>query len=202
MRLIGCVIAFEEAGFLEETLRALKTLVDLAVVVDGAFRAFPHHCPLSDDGTREIAHKHADVLVTQAQPWTDQVEKRNSYLIGSPDDWYLVADADEVPEGKLDRSVLTSDKIGFRLNCNRPNLPPTPVFRLFRHIQGIEYRHAHVLLWSPETEYIHPDSVPVLESLTLRHRTDERSPDRIRKKGLWHQWQTQHEAEAREEFKL
>ena len=201
MRVIGCVSVFNEVLMLADVLAALKPHVDMTVVADGPYRAFPHHRPASDDGTLDIAHELADVLITKARPWIDQVEKRNSYLIGSEGDWYFVIDGDEIVEGELDREKLTGEH-GHMVMLEQPDIPDRPVFRLFRHRRSLAYTHTHTLLWSPETGYIRPDEHPVIDGLRIRHRNMERPQERVKDKGVWLRWQKEHEREARSRFHL
>lgn len=202
MRLIGCLNVYQEAGFLEATLRALKRCVDLTVVVDGAYEHYPHHRPLSDDGTIDIAKQLADVVITRPTAWPTEVVKRNAYLIGKPGDWYLMNDADEVLVGDLDRSLLTDNATGYQLNMLRPPYPLMPIFRLFKHVDGLQYKEAHNLLWSPTTGYMLPESFPVINSPTFEHFTDNRDAERVLAKGTYYRWLQEEERGVRQRIKI
>lgn len=202
MTVYGCINAYNEADTIEDCAKALRSYTDKIIVVDGAYKAYPHTCPRSNNGTLEIMRSAADIFISKARAWKDEVEKRNAYLIGEPGDWYIVNDADEIIKGELDKSILHSNAIGYQMWIKRPNLPRSPIFRIFRHLEGVEYRYAHCLLWSPMTGPIRPDNMPIIDNPMFDHYTDSRSDERKRDKGVYYRWLQEYEAKARKKYNL
>jgi len=200
--IFGCINAYNEADMIEDCVEALRPYVDKIVIVDGAYKAYPHTCPRSINGTLEIIKNISDIFISQARAWEDEVEKRNAYLIGEVGDWYIVVDADEIIKGKIDRSIFNSSAIGYQMWIKRPSLPRSPVFRIFRHLEGLQYKYAHCLLWSPETGPIRPDTMPIIDSPMFDHYTDSRTDERKKNKGIYYRWLQEHEAKARKEYDL
>jgi len=87
--------AFNEARQLPMMLTTLPAQARV-VVIDGAYRDFPHEVPWSTDGTLEIAERFGCEIVTVRRPWESQIEKRTASLqFGT----VFVIDADELLEG-------------------------------------------------------------------------------------------------------
>ena len=217
MRVIGCCNAYQEAELLEACLTALRPLVDLLVVVDGAYRDFPWYgnSPESTDGSLALAQKLADVVVrcplnyngTHRVPWTDEIKKRSQYLIGWEGDYYLVVDADEMVEGTFDRAHVCL-KQDWGVMLYREEQPSTryPIHRLFMHRDGIHYRGTHHAVHVGDT-LLHPDKVVkiqenVFPGLTLRHTQCRRSLERSERKGTYYRELEQTEKAFRQQAGL
>jgi O-antigen biosynthesis protein len=82
-RISGCIICYNRASIVETCLRSLR-FVDELIVVDKS----------STDGTREIAERYADRLVTV--PWTPTVEETRAEAIAlCSHEWIVSLDDDE-----------------------------------------------------------------------------------------------------------
>ena len=54
MKIIGAMIVFNEASYIDQVLRFLMPIVDEVAIIDGPFEKYPHNSVESDDGTLEI----------------------------------------------------------------------------------------------------------------------------------------------------
>jgi hypothetical protein len=87
--------AFNEARQLPMMLATLPRGARV-VVIDGAYRSFPHEVPWSTDGTLEIAERFGCEVVRVDRPWDDQVAKRTVALAYGT---VFIIDADELLTG-------------------------------------------------------------------------------------------------------
>ena len=143
--IIACYNIYNEAKYLEESMKSIRDKVDRIIVVDGAYKKFPHDNPSSTDGTLEIALKYgAEFYLSKGvggEPWDSEIEKRNWYLKGEIGDVYLVVDGHEIWKGALPsppgdyRLVIKKDGEWLRFP------------RMFRHREGIFYMNHHYELW-------------------------------------------------------
>jgi glycosyltransferase involved in cell wall biosynthesis len=200
---VGCMIFYNEAWILERTIPALQRATDRVVLVDGPYEAFEHRGVMSDDGSYGIARKMlrgGDRLIARAQPWVDEVEKRNEYLAECEEgDWVLVADADEEVTGSLPalegwgyRLEMTDAKFGNKM----------PLFRLFKKGRKTEYRGAHNVIFENGT-LLNNEPMPMLEGLGLLHHRLLRPWNegiRSRAKGKYVQWLAEREGEFRDRW--
>jgi hypothetical protein len=121
--------------------------IDRIIVIDGAYKDFPHTYPYSDDQTCQIAGAFGCewIPAPAGRPWKDEVEKRNTYLVGEEGDWYFHIDADERLMG-----VLPEPKDGntYWLHINhRYGSGSSWIPRLFQHKGDTRYFGAHHHLW-------------------------------------------------------
>ncbi|MEN6431072.1 MAG: hypothetical protein ABFC80_09580, partial [Coriobacteriales bacterium] len=72
------ISAYQEARMLPMALGCLPDC--RVIVVDGAYQAFPHETPYSDDGTLEIARAWGAEVVEVSTAWPDQIAKRTFCL--------------------------------------------------------------------------------------------------------------------------
>ena len=117
----ACYIVFNAEQTLEESLNSIVPYVEKVVIIDGAFRDYPHKFPYSTDQTKEIAVKVCGEKLIWidcgAKAWIGQVTKRNEYLKHVPiGEWFIVIDADEVLKGNLRyafRTALRHDRANY-----------------------------------------------------------------------------------------
>lgn len=95
---------FNEAAFIEQTLREIYPYAGAATVADGAYAAFPYHGRdgASDDGTLELLRGFPDpegkitLLPAPGGPWESEIAKLNAILARCPaGEWHLRIDPDE-----------------------------------------------------------------------------------------------------------
>jgi len=137
MKKIACYNVYNEAEFLEESLKSIRNKVDLIVAVDGAYKKFPHEFPFSTDGTLAIAKKYADKVIENSEAWESEIFKRNQYLIGKSGDIYLVIDGHEIWTGDLIPPFGN-----FRIKWKKSD-GWHETFRMFEHKPGIHYKEFH-----------------------------------------------------------
>jgi len=141
MRLIACYNIYNEAQYLEESLKSIRDKVDLIVVVDGAYKKFPHKIPWSTDGSLEIARRYTPYVIERDRAWESEIAKRNAYLIGSVGDIYLVIDGHEIWSGDL-TPPFGNYRIKWKLSDGWHE-----AFRMFKHKLGIHYQQFHYSIW-------------------------------------------------------
>lgn len=149
-RISLCLIARNEAHFLDGCLESVKGLVDQIVVADTG----------STDETKAIAERHGAMVVDA--PWEDDFSKaRNACLPHATGDWVLLLDADErlIPEA-LPVLRKAADVGGFDCamlplaDALQLNTPPellttepakfkAPVFlhRFFKRDEGLKWKN-------------------------------------------------------------
>jgi len=143
MKLIAVYSVFNEAQYLEESILSIKNKVDTIVVVDGAYKKFPHNPKnfQSTDGTLAIANKYSDILITFPKAWPSEIYKRNKYLVGKPGDIYIQLDGHEIFTGEL-IPPFGNYRMKMKMSDGWHEF-----FRMFKHEPGIEYRKTHYKLW-------------------------------------------------------
>lgn len=121
------------------------------IVVDGAYKHFPHEVPWSTDRTEEIAWCYGAEWIPcpldgdgKPRPWHSQVEKRQAYLCGGQGDWYLVIDADVRLIGTLPE---LEDGKAYVFTSNDHRGGPVLVTQLFQHQGRVRYKGSHNALW-------------------------------------------------------
>ena len=196
--LIGCVNVFNEEASLRRCLLSLRGGVDRLVVVDGAYRGFPHEKPFSTDGTCAIAAEFADEVIEADAAWTDEIVKRNQYLVGKSGDYYLVVDADEEFSGAMPPLVDDDYEIELR---RTDDIDPYPVYRVFKHREGIKYKGTHHALWV-DGELLNHRPIKTLEGCHLKHYIGERDERRKLDKGIYYERLKLAEMSARRHYKL
>ncbi|MBI2504133.1 MAG: glycosyltransferase [Candidatus Latescibacteria bacterium] len=154
-RLSLCMIARDEAAFLDQCLGSVRGLADQLVVVDTG----------SADATAQVARQHGALVL--AHPWQgDYAAARNLALEEASGDWVLVLDCDEVlarpDHPRLRRLLVSSGPMAYRLTTrnytDQANLAgwvacrgeypeerqyrgwfPTTKVRLWRNLPGIRF---------------------------------------------------------------
>lgn len=212
--LIVCVNAYEEekniGDCLQSIIDACRRSVFKIMVVDGAYKYFPHEGgPASKDKTCEIA-ENLGAEIIPAREWATEQEKRNAYLIGDPGDWYFVVDADERVRGEYhpgDISLRILEKEAYQINLERNDgHNPNKVFRLFKQQPGLQYRGTHHALFinqpgKTEPRLLNSENLPVYPGVDLLHLVCQ-DLERIKKKGEYYRHLNDAEADFRAEWKL
>lgn len=210
MRLIACVNQFEDASFLEQSLPAIRSTVDLLVVVDGRYADYPGDHPGSRDGSLDIARHYGAHVIEPVNglPWASEIEKRNAYLsVGDPGDYYFVVDADEIVVGHIDRDIMTThddwlvDLIRIRKEQPLRQDLRQPIHRLFKHRAGIRYHGTHHAVHIAD-RLIHPDRLPLFPGAHFVHRTEYRDDKRNEAKGVYYRTLVKQEITFRERYGL
>ncbi len=126
MKIVAAVNYFDEP--LEHTDRLLESLqgfVDGVVLVDGAYRLFPHDIPYTDEKRLNTIHETSVLLdlnmtiVSIETAWTNQTTKRSYMMNAAADagDYVLVIDADEW----VDREATDIERLLYKINMHRPD---------------------------------------------------------------------------------
>jgi len=141
MKKIAVYSVYNEAQYLEKSLKSIRDKVDFIIVIDGAYKKFPHKYPFSTDGTLKIAYKYADKVIETGEAWKSEVIKRNQYLIGEPGDVYIQIDGHEIWSGKL-IPPFGNYRIKMRMRDGWHEF-----FRMFIHQHTLRYYKKHYELW-------------------------------------------------------
>ena len=141
MKIIAVYSVFNEGQYLEESLKSIRDYVDKIVIVDGAYRKFPHKFPFSTDGTLRIAKKYADIIIETSKAWRSEIFKRNQYLAGEPGDIYFQIDGHEIWSGKL-IPPFGNYRVKMKMTDGWHEF-----FRMFKHQPGLRYHRRHYELW-------------------------------------------------------
>jgi len=200
--IIGCLIFYNDP--LEMLDRALASLreagVDWIVAVDGAFERHPHSHDASGKPVRDLVRSKVDVyLDTPHRAWDTEIEKRNMYLVGTVGDVYVVLDSDEELKGNL--SYAYQDSLGWQVRLEQEGLADRPVWRVFRHFEGIHYygtHHAVCLGVIPLNHLV----VRTLPEAWIKHYTNDRSNQRKQDKGVYLRDLSNQERQFRERWRL
>ena len=137
--------------------------LDRVIVIDGAFKDYPHEAPYSTDDTFEIVESfkkqgmNIDV-VRNTEAWESEAAKRTRYFeMCDEDDWLVIVDAD-------DRLVLPTTGWGHWLNGEYDCLqvitiyqPPPYAQRIFGgnpriiHVKkGMHYKYNHYSMYDAQ----------------------------------------------------
>jgi len=133
----ACYIVYNSADVIATSLRSIIPYVEKVIMIDGAFKNYPHIEIYSTDNTKEIAQQICgDKLIWVDCPlsgWEDQVEKRNAYLKLVPDEeWFFVLDDDVVVFGDLNVTLEQLPQISQRsVSVRMMNLYPAKMVRQF-----------------------------------------------------------------------
>jgi glycosyltransferase involved in cell wall biosynthesis len=182
------IIAYNEARMLPGCLESVHSQVDEIVVVDGAYRRFPHTVPYSTDKTRQIAEAYgARWIECPPDGWERQYHKRTAYLVGAEGDWYLHIDADERLVGTLPE--LVDGNIYALLIQNRAGVPGWCP-RIFQHRGHMRYEGSHNALWSDDRLVHLAGAIKVPpDDCRLLHLAHLRRAERQRDKVNYYAWQ-------------
>jgi hypothetical protein len=206
--IIVCLNVYEEVTFLprciEHIRNSLRDICHKIVVVDGAYKDFPHKTFWSDDGTLEIARKSADALIeAPKRAWDDEIEKRNAYWVGEDGDYYLVIDADEMLTGTFPPQPYPAD--ANMMLVRNDNVPPYKVYRWHKHRRGIHYSGTHHAVWVDHvlmTQSNFDNIYPVIKDVHLYHVIAERTRERLDRKHRYYALLREKEKEARARYHL
>jgi len=200
----ACIITYEDAQFIAATLFSIAPHVDRIIVIDGAYRNFPHDVHLSVDGSMEIAdtvlkrcfpHVEA-VFISTSEPWTSEAEKRNAYLNRLRDgEWFIVLDGDEMLVGDVKaglKEIQASGKDAGRI----PVYELRESMSIIKHVNNIP----RVIRFNPTMRYVkhHSNLIdergPVnfmagrahyTEKFGILHFSHLRLPERKRRKEIY-----------------
>jgi glycosyltransferase involved in cell wall biosynthesis len=192
--IIACIVVYNDIKLLPDCLKSLER-ADRIIIVDGAYKEYPHEKPYSTDGTIELIKKLARNdkridLIECKKAWKDEIEKRNACFQGTKGDWYLIIDSDEVLGGKTVEQTGITPLRQF-LETSDADCVEMPIYspfeggydrapRVFRHRDNISYRYTHYLIFYGEELWkTHP--IDVFDGSTLWHMPHVRSKDRKEK---------------------
>lgn len=120
-----CYIVYNNERTIRRSLKSILPYVEKVIMVDGAFKDYPHFYPFSTDRTFYTAKKLCtDKLVwrkcTKRQnphklmPWKTQIDKRNRYLKLIPNGvHFIVLDDDTYLTGEVEREFKLVEKKGY-----------------------------------------------------------------------------------------
>lgn len=205
MKIIGLLSWYEEpCAWLAETVASAAKIVDHLVAVDGPYAEFPGGL----DKTASPAEQASTILHTAAgvgmgctvhasrEPWWgNEVEKRTFMFrlaenFSTPDDWFLVIDADEVvtsvPEDLREVLAKTDRDVAKVLIWERGDQDSgLAARRLFRGLRGMRYDGCHYVVTVPTDTGVRvlsgDDRIQTVEpheefwDLRLEHRSPYRS---------------------------
>jgi glycosyltransferase involved in cell wall biosynthesis len=144
----GVAVTYNDWPYIRDMVRSIHDKVDELVVIDGKYADFPqmNGSDFSSDGTVEWLMELDKVhLLFSAN--VSEVEKRNQYLVGDRDDWYLHLDSDEVwnTELVLPKADMLISNMTVKPAPGRA-FPMMKRVRLFRHVPGLHYDQKHYWL--------------------------------------------------------
>ena len=178
-QLIVCIAAYNRAGSLRQAIASVQLVADRVVVVEGRFIDKRGDSIRSIDGTAEVARE-MGAEVIQPQAAKSQPEQRDLYLLGKPNDWYLILDSDETLQGTFPKQdVLASHMSSYQLVIKGPpswSPYPVPTIRLYRHIGEKPHHNPGQLLvdgFGRLQDATHPDGFGgILEACWIEHRRE------------------------------
>lgn len=223
LRIVGLLSWYEESpSWLAETVASLSRICDHLIASDGPYALFPGALkkPASGPEQAETILRVAAgagmgcTIHAPGEPWWGgEVEKRDTmFCIGAalttPDDWYLVVDADEVlsrvPSDLRQRLADTPHDVAELTLWERETQAwvselidtssdyRSPLRRLFRALPNLHVEQAHyvvtatfgglkrVLCGNPTVHDVEP--AEQLWDLMLEHRRGQRTVGRLRLK--------------------
>ncbi len=142
--LYGVMVTYNDIPMVKRAIESIYDHVDQIIAVDGRFNDFPGDTDVSTDGTIEYLRS-LDKVTLVVATGMDEIEKRNLYLVGDRNDWYLQLDADEEWTGDPPHPPDDADACIVPLHRDRPQHDMARV-RLFRHVPGLHYKHKHYWL--------------------------------------------------------
>ena len=194
-RIIACFNVFNEAEHFEKALRSVLDFADEVIIVDGAYKDYPHERPWSTDGTLQIAARYwaenegRIKIVYTADAYESQIEKRNIYLRMVKDgDYVMVVDGDWrvvlLPEGE--EAIRSGRWDGFRPSIVKPNRrgskPDAVRFQwgnptCFRKLPGLHYDLNHYSLYDAAGRhlYFNYDIKDLYEDYIIIHLGEHRT---------------------------
>ncbi len=200
-RIFACLNVFEEGRTIERCLKSLVGKVEKIIVIDGAYKEFPHEKPYSTDGTIETARQYADVIVTANEPWENEIVKRNFYLRFVPvGTYWLRIDGDETLEGEFPKD-MTEDAY-MMLLYRTDKVGPYPIHAVFKRTEHSYYYGTNHAVHNGNKLLV-KENATILGRAALRHHIqDSRSDERIARKGEYYKWLNQAESGFRSANRL
>jgi len=199
----GTVITYNDMPLIKRCIESLRYKVDEIIAVDGRFADFPGDSEYSTDGTLEYLQSIPDVHVVCVSG-LDEVHKRNSYLVGSAGDWYVMLDADEEWIGPRPSPAPELDAYVMKLKREKPYHEIDRV-RLFKHIPGLHYEKKHYWLHDAHgNTFALVGKVgknyrwAILKGSHIQHHELERPPARVRDKKVYYDILRKRERKFRE----
>ena len=137
----ACYIVYNNERTIRRSLKTVLPHVDKVIMVDGAFKDYPHFYPFSTDRTHYIAKRMCgDKLIwrkcsksqwfgLRLMPWRTQIDKRNKYLKLIPKDtWFIVLDDDTYLTGEVGRELKFVEERGYSCAAVR-NVNEMPIWK-------------------------------------------------------------------------
>lgn len=200
------LVVYNEENLLPGALESLLQVVDRIVVVDGAYRQFPHPEGIfhSTDATLEIVRCYgAELIECPPTGWPNERIKRSAYLRGEEGDWYLHLDADERLRGELPALEEEASGQSYKLQVIWSlGTFRTWAARLFQHRGRMRYRGAHCALFSDQRLISRPREAIPIWSAWLAHLKGCRDPERVTAKAAYVAWQSPAEREFRTRWEI
>ena len=153
----ACYIVYNEADKIAISLNSIVPFIDKVIIVDGAFKDFPHENPQSTDGTKEVAEKVCGNKLIWVDcpnkdnkyiPWISEGAKRNEYLKYIPEGvWFYILDADTIWFGdikSLSEKLKTNDTIDgnmigwVKAICFYPILTENPLRMMAKEVLNVD----------------------------------------------------------------
>ncbi len=198
--IISVISGYQDAEFLENAINSVIGMSDRIIYVDGRYVQFGgDNAPVASiDGSISLARSlGAEVVECGNIPWESQVYKRNQYLLGEEGDYYLMIDADEEFEGKLE----FGNDIAYRIfQVDKQKNISIPWIRLFRHTKTLKYYGAHNILWN-NGKIIREEETNILFSCKINHYYFKRTKERINQRQQYYGLQYDLEKEFRTKHK-
>ena len=139
------ILVFNNANTIDRAISSVLPYSNRVIVVDGAFKDYPHRFDYSTDGTAEIAQTYPQVEFVKGTEYATEAQKRNVYLSMLKEGELFLVLGSEQELSELDENAY-KDPFSF-LKILRPQqriqwqLAP----RLFRYKNDMFY-HNHYLM--------------------------------------------------------
>jgi hypothetical protein len=188
MKIVAAVNYFDEPlAHTQRLFQSIAGFVHEVVLLDGAYRLFPHEQPHTPMSQLEQVQTCGEILgidmtvITCGEAWENQTEKRTELMniAASAGDFVLVIDADEW----IDREATDIEKMRYKLAMHQPDAvavcldtpgdsnhfnlgTQSPQMSTSVHGKGIErlYRSMHSFVIGP----VHHGSVSAVNEMGLR----------------------------------
>lgn len=191
-RIYALVSCFNEAQFIEESIRSYLDAIDEVIVIDGAYRGFPSTNDLSNDGTIDIVchliEQYPNKVSLYFEPRLTELAKRNLLLHLVPQgDWAFIVDGDEVCKGDVDygmRRIRETDgdvgSVNLRQVHPDGSSDVAEYRRLIKRQKGVHYEGTHYGLTYEDGSQPHTGGHKVLHvtDFEIQHLSELRIPER------------------------
>lgn len=180
---VGIIFYNDDLFLFENCLKSIKKFNLPIVAVDGRYHEFlpgPSEEPYSNLECINLARKYCDVLITNEEPWKDQVAKRNSLLQSFYGDYCLFIDADEelvkYEIGNLEEDLYMVDIVDMKYRFREPH------YRFCRSTMQLKDKH-----YFKKPEIKDGKIVGPRQNIVLNHFKHCRNEDRIKQKQYYYQ---------------